>query len=209
MNATTPGERPHGTRARYAFGPSGSDPANGCRCQPCAHASTTYEKQRRRARSRGIPAFIDATETARHIDFLTANGVGRRTIAAAAGLSKDTVERIATRQVIRIRPETADRILGVHLGHASPGAYIDAWRALEQIHDLIHEVGMTRQEIAGALGYPSPALQIAKRGRITRENADRVDRLWRERMAPIHARREHDRTRRAHYRALARQAAAS
>ena len=194
-------EREHGTRARYVFGPIGSDWRNGCRCFDCSQAAVFYEKRRQRARARGEVAYVDATEAREHLLFLRDNGIGRRTIATTTGLSQSAVSKIARGAVTKIRPDTEEKILGVHLGKAKPGTYVDATRTLDQIDDLVNQVGMTRTAIAKALGYRSPALQIGKDGRVTRANADRVDALWRERMASVQASRENDRNARAMYRA--------
>lgn len=201
--------RPHGTRARYVFGPTGNDWHNGCRCFECSAAAVLYEKRRQRARARGEVAYIDATETREHLQFLRANGIGRRGVAAASGVSPSAASKIASGKVRRIRPATADRILAVHLGKTPAGSYVDATRTLEQIDDLVHIVGMTRTAIAHALGYRTHALQIGKDGRTTKANADRVDALWQEQMRPILVAREHVNRKQAEYRAARRQEVAA
>jgi hypothetical protein len=195
-------ERAHGTRARYVFGATGQDWHNGCRCFDCSQAAVLYEKRRQRARRRGEVAYVDASEARTHLLWLRSNGIGRRTIEAATGLSNSAIARIANGTVTRIRPATADKILGMHVGRAAPGARIDATSTLAKIDDLVNVVGMTKGAIAAALGAKTRALQVAKKGWVTRANADKVDALWRERMAPIHARRENEAASRAHYRAL-------
>jgi len=199
-------ERPHGTRARYVFGPTGNDTRNGCRCFECSGAAVLYEKRRQAARARGEVAYVDAGEARSHLAFLRSNGIGLRTIAQTTALSRSQLTKIANGRTSRIRPATADKILGVHLGKASDGTYVDAGPTLAHIADLVERVGMTRTQIAKALGYRTHALQIAKTGRVTKANAAKVEALWRERMAPIHARRENARTTRAHYRQLQREA---
>jgi hypothetical protein len=194
-------ERAHGTRVRYVWGPRGQDAGNGCRCFDCSQAAVLYEKRRQRARSRGEAPFVDASEARAHILWLRSKGIGRRTIEAATGLSNSAVTRIANGTVTRIRPATADKILGMHLGRAAPGARIDAASTLAKIDDLVNVVGMTKRAIAAELGAQSPSLQVAKRGWVTRANADKVDALWRERMAPNHARRHNEAAERARYRA--------
>jgi DNA-binding Xre family transcriptional regulator len=199
--------RQHGTRARYVFGESGGDTRNGCRCFECSAAAVLYEKRRVAARRRGEAPFVAADEARAHLLWLRQNGIGRRTIEAQTGLSNSTVSKIAKGTVTRIRPSTAERILAVHLGKAPGGAAMDATRTLTQIDDLIRVVGMTKTEIARELGAKTRALQIAKNGRVTKVNADKVDALWRHHMTPVLARRENDRDRRAHYRSLEREKA--
>lgn len=201
-------ERPHGTRVRYVWGPTGSDSANGCRCFDCCDATYRYERDRRRARERGEAPFIDATETRDHILWLRDNGIGRRSIAARTGLSTSNIARIAKGTVTRIRPTTADKILAIHLGVALGRTAVDASRTLAQVDDLVTHCGMTRSEIAAALGMRTRALQIGRTGRVTRNNAERVEQLWRQRMAPVLARRQNEAEQRAHHRALQRQATA-
>lgn len=201
--------RAHGTRARYVFGATGNDWRNGCRCFDCSAAAVLYEKRRQRARARGEVAYIDATEAREHLLFLRANGLARRGVAAASGVSQSQVSKIARGAVKRIRPATADRILAVHLGKTPAGSYVDAARTLAQIDDLVHTVGMTRTAIAQALGYRTHALQIGKDGRVTKANADRVDALWRDRMTPVLVAREHVNRKQAEYRAARRQEVAA
>ena len=199
-------QRAHGTRARYVFGATGQDWRNGCRCFECSQAAVLYEKRRQRARRRGEPAYIDASEARAHLLWLRANGIGRRTIEAATGLSNSTIRNIANGTVTRIRPATADKILGMHTGRAAPGARIDAAATLAQLDDLVNIVGMTKGAIAAELGAQTRALQIGKRGWVTKANADKVDALWRRKMAPIVARRENAAAKRAEYRRKAQSA---
>lgn len=199
--------RAHGTRARYVFGPIGNDWRNGCRCFDCSAAAVLYEKRRQRARARGEQAYIDASDAREHLQFLRANGIGRRTVATTTGLSQSAVAKIASGKVCRIRHDTADKILAVHTGKARPGSYVPADRTLAQIDDLVTTLGMTRTAIAQAPGYRTRALQIGKNGRVTKANADQIDALWRERMRPVHARRQIEAARRAEYRARHRESA--
>lgn len=194
-------ERAHGTRARYVWGPQGQDAGNGCRCFDCARATVLYDKRRVAARRRGEAPFVDASEARAHILWLRSKGIGRRTIEAETGVSNSTVAKIAAGTVTRIRPATAAKILGMHIGRAAPGARIDAASTLAKIDDLINVVGMTKRAIAAELGAQSPSLQVAKTGWVTRANADKVDALWRQRMAPVLARRENEAAERARYRA--------
>jgi hypothetical protein len=199
--------RPHGTRVRYVFGESGGDTRNGCRCFECSSAAVLYEKRRIAARRRGEVPYVDAQEAREHLLWLRRNGIGRRTIQTQTGLSNSTVQKIAKGTTARIRQSTADRILGLHLGKTPGGSVVDATRTLKQIDDLVNVVGMTRTAIALELGAKTRALQIGRNGRVTKENADKVDALWRDRMAPVLAHRQNEAERRAHYRAQQRKAA--
>lgn len=191
--------RAHGTRARYVFGPEGDDWRNGCRCFECSQAAVLYEKRRIAARARGEQAYVDATEAREHLQFLRSRGIGRRTVAARTGLSQSQIRKVATGQSRRIRPATADKILGVHAGHARPRAYVDGTRTLELINELVAH-GHTKVSIARALGQRGNGLQLGKNGRVTQANADRVEALHAEWMRPVLVRREHDREKQRRYR---------
>jgi hypothetical protein len=192
----------------YVFGPEGDDWRKGCRCFECSQAAVLYEKRRVAARRRGEVAYVDATEARQHLTFLSANNVGRRTVSERTGLAQSTLAKILTGKVRRVRHSTADAILGVHLGMARPNASAPATRTLDQVTDLLMS-GWTKAAIAGAIGKKTPALQIAKNGKVSARNARLVDELWRTEMAPVHASREWMRVERARYRALEREKSAS
>ena len=196
--------RQHGTRARYVFGAEGGDWRNGCRCFECSQAAVLYEKRRVAARTRGEPAYVDTSEARDHLDWLRTQHIGRRTVAQLTGLSVSAVWNIATGRVTKARPGTVDKILGVHAGRAKPGTIVDGTRTLEQVNDLIEHCGMKKVEI-GRIVHDNPnakTLQLGRdTGRVRKSHADRVDALWRERMAPVLARREWQAAERAKYRA--------
>lgn len=203
MTAT---ERPHGTRVRYVFGPRGDDWRNGCRCADCSRAAVLYEKRRQRARLRGEPAYVDAAEAREHLEWLSTQGIGRRTVSEQSGVPQSVVAKIRKGVTRKARPSTVDKILAVHAGKAKPGAYVDAARTLEQVDDLVKVCRMRRYEI-GRIVHANPdarALQLGAGGRVTKAHADTIDALWRERMAPVLARREWQARERAKYRARAR-----
>lgn len=149
----------------------------GCRCFECCDATTRYERQRQRDRRHGIKAFVSAREAAKHLGFLSTNGVGSRAVSDATGLSRSAVTKIATGKVTRIRPRTEERILGVHLGYRQPGALVDAMVTLSQIEELCAN-GWTRAAIARVVISPTArSLQI--RGPwILQRTADAVAELY-------------------------------
>lgn len=192
--------RAHGTRARYMHG-AGPGEGDGCRCVDCSIAAGDYERERQRQRRAGVPAYIDATEARGHLEWLSGQGIGTRTVAARTGLSRSTVTKIRKGESTQCRQSTADRILGVHLGKAAPGAYIDGTRTLEQVQDIIDQ-GWTRVGIARRIvSLDARALQIAPGGRVTSETASKVAALHREVMAPVDARRDQEAARQRSYRA--------
>jgi hypothetical protein len=153
--------REHGARACYMFGPNpGSNRANGCRCEPCSNANRTYARDRDRASRRPDvevePAYIDATETRRHIQWLAKKGVGLRTIAARTRLSRTTITQLRDGARTRCTPATAELIAQVWPGDAADRACIDAAPTWRLVDDLLAH-GHTRTSIARALGSTAKA----------------------------------------------------
>lgn len=105
--ATT--ERSHGTRAKYVV--------EQCRCPECRRANCEYQKQRERRKAYEAwgdvtPALVPADEARAHLAFLSSAGVGSRRVSRLTGVSRSTLGRLK-RTSVRVRPETADRILGL------------------------------------------------------------------------------------------------
>ena len=168
--------REHGTRAKYVV--------EKCRCQPCTIANRLYARERDRKERRvayGIEApsviFIDATETREHIQWLRKVGIGRRQIHATSRVALSTIQKIASGQLLRIRPTTADRILAVGLHKASGGTLVDAKPTWRLINDLLKH-GWTKTQIARHINDDpdARALQISKT-KIRRSTADKVQQL--------------------------------
>lgn len=171
--------RNHGTRAKYVV--------ERCRCEPCRSAHREYNRQwdrRQRRASYGLedanPAYVDASEAIAHIRWLRSQGVGKRTIANAAGIGLTSVEEFTKGIRTKARRETIDRILAVGTHRAPGGARVDAAPAWRLVDDLLH-LGFTKTTIAAALGSKAktPALQL-KRHRITKANLEKVRTMWAE-----------------------------
>lgn len=169
--------RPHGTHVRYVQGPDHNNwPGRGCRCDPCRQANTDYERQRA---ARVEPAYITATPARRHVQWLSRQGVGLKTIADTAGVSHGTLSKLIygdrTRGMPpsrRIRPHTAERILAVTPSSAANGARTPAaptW----QIVDQLLARGWTKAAIAHAIGQTGTGLQLGRR-HVTRRNANAI-----------------------------------
>jgi transcriptional regulator with XRE-family HTH domain len=191
--------REHGTRARYMFGEVGNDTANGCRCWECAQATNVYEKRRVAARRRGIEAFVDASEAAAHLRWLSANGLGQHRLAEVTGLSRSNIVAIKTGRRTRIRPETEQRVLACHLGMAGPGAPVPNRRVHEMVAEL-KAMGYAQQRLAQMLGYKGNSLQLRKSGRVTPAKAARIESLYLQITAERDAQRQWEAERQADYR---------
>lgn len=191
--------REHGTRVMYMFGEVGNDTANGCRCWSCAHAANVYEKRRQAARRRGVEAFVDASEAAAHLRWLSANGLGQHRLAEVTGLSRSNIVKIKTGRRTRIRPETEARILGCHLGMAGPGSPVPNGRVREMVAEL-KALGHPERKLAHLLGYKGNSLQLSKSGRVTPAKAARIEALYRELTASRDAQRQWAAERQADYR---------
>jgi hypothetical protein len=193
-------KRAHGTRARYAFGESGQDRTNGCRCEQCGAAAWSYELKRRINKKRGHEPFVDATETRKHLLWLSSAGVGSWTVAEVSGVSRSTIQRITRGTSERIRPEIANKLLAINLSHAHPNGRITARRTLELVAECKRE-GIPEAHIANLLGYKKNSLQLKRSGRMSPERAQRIADACLLLLAPIHTRRELDAARKRDERA--------
>lgn len=127
--------------------------------------------------------FVDATAARRKIRWLRKNGIGRRSVADAAGVACSSIADIASGRKKLIRLSTERKILSLDKGAAAGAALVDArptWRLLE----LLLEEGFTRTELARRLGSTAkvPALQL-KGEKILASSALRVGKFYRAIMA--------------------------
>lgn len=169
--------RTHGTRAKYVV--------EACRCELCRAAQRAYQLEWNRHQRRvayGIedanPAYVDASEAVAHIKWLRSRGIGKRTIAKAAGIGLTSVDEFTKGIRTKARRETIDRILAVGTHRAPGGAYVDAAPAWRLIDDLLY-LGFTKTRISYALGNKSHALQLG-RDRISKRNLEKVRAVWAE-----------------------------
>lgn len=161
-------ERPHGTRLRYI---------SGCRCMLCRAANSRYECGRAAARRRGgWNGLVPAIRARMHIEALSCQGVGFKSVALAADVGKTVVLQVRTGQKRQIRAETERRILAVDRAAIADGGLVPARPTWRRIAALLDE-GFSKAELARRLGYQRPALQLGRR-RITARNAVRVERLF-------------------------------
>lgn len=158
-------EREHGTRAKYVV--------ERCRCEDCTAANTAYYHQTKR---RVAPTTVGAARARRYLRELSAQGVGYKTVADAAGLGRSTVFKILKGEVVWIKPDTERAILGVTAANIADGAYVDAGPTWEIINRLL-ALGWTKAAINRAMGNEGRALQLS-RHRILAVNARAIAALW-------------------------------
>lgn len=200
MSRTNPVVREHGTVARYRWGVTGNEPGNGCRCFECSDAVYRYERARRHAREAGVPAFYDATEVREHLLWLRSVGVGRRRISQVTGIAVSTIKALRDGHRTRVRPETADKLMGVSLAMASPGTNIPGGPTFALVDELL-AMGYTQTELCRRLGMRTRGLNLRRdTGLITAGRAERIRRLHRQLTACRDAQREWDAERQADYR---------
>lgn len=160
-----PAERyPHGTRARYVCK---------CRCAPCRESNRLYYHERKRAEWNGL---VPAGEVREYLRFLSGKGVGYKTVADAADVSKTCLAAVLRGEKQFMRAQSVKRILAVDQGAIADHALVSSKGTWIKIRALLNE-GFTKKELARRIGKKSPALQLGRR-KITAINASRVERLW-------------------------------
>ncbi len=172
-----------GTRSAYA---------SGCRCEPCTVANRVYARELRRHRARvsygietHVDPYVDADDARAHLNWLSAQGVGRRAVSEATGLSQSNIVKIRSGKRQRIRRETEASILAVGTHRRRPRSLVDLDKAQVLIDDLL-TIGYTKAAIAKALGAQTPALQLSKR--MTAERMARLVEVYTRLVAmhPVH-----------------------
>ncbi len=165
--------RPHGDRLRYM---------GGCRCDPCRAANAAYERSRIEARKNGDwNGLVPAMAARRHLDKLSSQNVGRRSVAAATDIAETVLVKIMSGERKKIRARTERLILGVTTDAAADHALVDAAPSWKLIQELL-DAGFTKTCIAHSLGAKTHALQLSK-GQITVRHAADVKRLHQRLMA--------------------------
>lgn len=127
----------------------------------CLHGNCT-RKQRRKGycyihyKSLGLAATrIDPTRAHNHITYLQdTKGMSRNHIAKLAGVSGETISRIANSQATTISQHTEQKILAITKASGHPGGHVDAWPYVRRIQALL-AIGYTHRELAEAfnIGY--------------------------------------------------------
>lgn len=161
--------KPCGTRVRYYAG---------CRCRACKAANSSYERERQAARARGEGNGLVCAAAARaHLAWLSTQGVGRRQAADAAKVAASTVFKVIDGERLKIRAQSARRILAVTPAAAADGALIDGGPTWVLLDELIAD-NYSRARLATEIaGRPLVALQIA-RDKVTVRTAEIIRRAY-------------------------------
>jgi transcriptional regulator with XRE-family HTH domain len=179
------GQREHGTRACYVWGPEPGQ-GQGCRCEPCRAANRAANNHREREIVYGRwQPFVDAGPVRQHIAALAGAGIGRRRLAELSGVSDAALRRL-TRGLSgrppsqRVRPKTAEAILAVRpvLGACAGFARVNALGTQRRLQALI-AAGWTQTALAERLGMtPSNFGAMLQRPNVSADTARAVVRLY-------------------------------
>ena len=170
----------HGTRARYVHWH--------CRCAPCRKSNTEYAKVRALALIAGDNnGLVSAAAAQAHLNALSAQGIGKRAVAAASDVSLTVLQDVRNGTKTHIRARTERRILAVDAGAMSDHAHVPAKETRAAMRELLRH-GLTKREIAARLGSTAevPALQLTRR-HVTALNAMKVRKLLTEVRAEVEA----------------------
>lgn len=172
----------HGTNSGYS--------THNCRCGPCTVAHRLYIREWQRKKRRQeygfepvVNPYVDNTEAAEHLAWLSSVGVGRRTISERTGISATTLWKIQNRTHRRSKRSTISKILGVHVGIARPGSRVDAgptWRLIDEM--LAH--GISKARISAEIGQNGRALQVG-RHQVRRGTAKAIAEVHGRLLAPV------------------------
>jgi hypothetical protein len=148
----------------------------------CRAANSRYETERALARKNGDWNGIVSAEPLRcYLRQLSSRGVGYKTVASAADVSKTVLAAVLSGSKRNVRARTLRRCMEVTPDAIADKALVKAGRAWAQLNQLLEE-GFTKAELARRIGKKKPALQLGKT-RMTAINASRVERLYRTVMA--------------------------
>lgn len=147
----------HHKEARHEHGHYATYALDGCRCWPCVHATTAYNQNRERQRAYGRDGekWVDADVVRAYIRSLTDAGMGLKRIVAAAGVSSGTFVKLVygvqgKPQTVRVRRETAERLLAVRLELAD-GASVPSLGSVRRLRALV-ALGWSQAKLAERLG---------------------------------------------------------
>ncbi len=119
---------------------------------------------------------VDAAPVRAHLKALSTMGVGYKSVATAADVSRTTLAKILAGRRSKIRMLAAARVLAVDRDARADHSLVRAGRTWSLIGRLLDE-GFSKAAIARRLGARTPALQIGRQ-RVLAKTALRVSRLY-------------------------------
>lgn len=177
----------HGTYAAYVL--------DACRCRPCAGAHKAYETKRVRGHAYGRwNGLIDAQPARDHVLALMASGVGLKRIVIVSGISQGVLWKLVYGKrradgsrvpSVRVRPETAQRLLALELSPAllAAGAKVCGVGTRRRLQALV-ALGWSISELGRRVGITNIHNTVHGKngGTVLASNARAVrelyDRLW-------------------------------
>jgi hypothetical protein len=155
---------------------------------PCPHhahlrkdsSGDVCAKCRRRLVWNGL---VPADPVRAHLRKLSRQGVGYKTVAAAADVSKTVLADVLFHGKSRLRAQAARRVLAIDREAIADHALVPAHRTWRRLRRLLNE-GFTQKELARRLGSTArvPALQF-KHDQVLAKTAVRVERFYQRIMA--------------------------
>lgn len=124
------------------------------------------------------PRMVSPDRAREHVQQLGELGVGYKAVADAADVGKTAIAKILSGATRWIHPDTERKILEVDVDAMSDGVKIPSGPTRKMIARL-RRLGLTKGDIALALGAQTPALQVAKRPQLTLRTQGAVERLLR------------------------------
>lgn len=125
---------------------------------------------------------VDAAPVRKHLQKLSAQGVGYKSVADAADVGRTVLQRVMSGRKHRMRAQAAKRVLAVDAQAMADWGLVPAGETRKMLRELEAEY-LTKGRLALELGYAKPALQIGDREYVRARTAHRVRKLHRRVMA--------------------------
>lgn len=118
-----------------------------------------------------------------HLAKLSKLGVGYKSVADAASVSRSSLAAIMRGDRLQIRAQAERRILAVDEGAMAGGALVPRGRIRQQLAVVMNEVGLTKGALAQELGAETKSLQVGKRRKVRASTKHKVEKLYRQTLA--------------------------
>ena len=146
-----------------------------CHCEYCCAAWRTYARDWARDRRAGRKRLRDAAESREHLLRLVDVGHSAQGIESLTGLSDQGLRNIMTGKTMRVRHDTADRILSVAIGDTPGPRHFTSGTPARLLLAQMRKSGVLAKDIVAWLGYkPTSSIPTARNPRIVVRNHRRV-----------------------------------